>query len=100
MNNEIVSVSRLKEIRCGTVQGRVSGTVSKAILYDSTDKIELVVFGEIPLKPGVLYQVRVEELVLGDCVPVRSPDQILLVQDSKEPTSKRCLRSNKLASGA
>ena len=87
MTSEIISVSRLKEIRCGRVRGHVIGTVSKTILSDSTGKIEVVLFGEILLKPGAVYEVRVEEMVLGDCVPVRSPDQIRLISDRPEPSN-------------
>ena len=89
MTSEIISVSRLKELRCGRVRGHVIGTVSKTILSDSTGKIEVVLFGEILLKPGAVYEVRVEEMVLGDCVPVRSPDQIRLISDRPEPSNGR-----------
>ena len=61
--SRVVSVSQLKESRCGTVRGHVTGTANKTTLYDSSDKIELVLFGEMPLKPDVLYELKVEEFV-------------------------------------
>ncbi|XP_063678877.1 uncharacterized protein LOC134814648 [Bolinopsis microptera] len=85
----IISVSKLKDTRCGTVRGHVIGTISKTILSDSSGKIEVVLFGEVLLRPGAVYEVRVGEMVLGDCVPVRSPDQIRLISDRPEPSNGR-----------
>lgn len=81
MASEVLTVSQLRKRKCGTVRGHVSGTANKTILYDSSDKIELLLFGEVPLKPGVLYEVRVEELLLGDCIPVKSLQDIRVVDD-------------------
>lgn len=80
-----ISISRLKQIRCGTVQGYITGTPNKTLLYDSTGKIELIPWGKLPLKPGVLFQVKVDELVLGGCVPLRSQDHIAVVSSRCEP---------------
>ena len=91
---QVISIAQLKERGCGTAHGHISGTSNKAIFYDATEKIELILFGEIPLKPRVLYEIKVQEMVLGDCIPLRSSRDIRVVLPCTSPSQRWNLRSN------
>ena len=91
---QVISIAQLKERGCGTAHGHISGTSNKAIFYDATDKIELILFGEIPLKPRVLYEIKVWEMVLGDCIPVTSSSDIRVVSDAVSPCTSPSQRWN------
>ena len=91
---QVISIAQLKERGCGTAHGYISGSANKAIFYDATDKVELILFGEIPLKPKVLYEIKVQEMVLGDCIPVRSTRDIRVVSDDVSPCTSPSQRWN------
>ena len=79
-----MSVPQLKETRRGLVTGRVFPSARKALLFDDTDSIEVVLFGAVFLKPRTLYQISVDKLVLDGCIPVSHSNVQLISDESDE----------------
>ena len=94
---ETVGISQLKTSQRGIVTGHFFPSSRKPVLYDCEDSIEVVIFGDVILKPRSLYQITAEKLILNLCLPVSSSNVKLLSDESEDwknsPRSK--LRSFK-----
>lgn len=90
---DLITISQLKQHQKGRIRGHVVGSASKTIIYDETDRIEIIVFGEVALAPKFLYEINVEQFVFKECVPIKSAKELRVVSDLSRPINNGVLKT-------